>query len=108
MGYSCDLCRVGVHVWDFVFECDNGFMHTHDLCLGCVANVIRINAKLKELLREQLSDEMSVDCIDTIVSFVIGNVVYCEKNHQSASTKKRRLESPTLPQTKRQKVKHTN
>lgn len=100
-GYSCDICRIGLHFWDYMFECDNGYMDSHDFCLNCATNVIKMNCELKELLAGLLRDVLIVECIDTIADYVVGRTNQIVR----AGTKRDNECREPIKLSKRQRIK---
>ena len=85
--YSCDWCRGSINEWDFVFQCINSkYIDRHDFCINCVNTIITLNKQLKNLLNKLLSKQLIIDCIQLIVHFVIGKVIYTQ--FQIESTQK--------------------
>ena len=70
--YYCDLCSVIQSNYTQMFHCDHKD-RSHDYCLECINNLINQNNQLKSLLRCILND-FSDDCINILVSFIIGNI----------------------------------
>eukprot|EP01083_Nonionella_stella_P097869 275164_1 len=111
--YACNVCRCALREWDYVYSCctkqweENQQMH--DYCLFCVHNVIQLNKELAQLLKDILRNTIDMDCIQTIVHYMIGRVIYMEfeSNVEEVSCKKRTLESiecTPLPAAKRRKL----
>jgi len=76
--YYCDqcLCVQGDYYW--MYRCmreANGKYDGHDICLNCVYDVIKKCRQLKHLLDKLLVNELTDDCIQTIVVYTAGNVV---------------------------------
>ena len=73
--YQCDCCGTGIRDYDFVYQCSADPLNRHDFCLNCVNTVIVLNGELRTYLDEVLNDNLNNDCIQMIISYVIGNVV---------------------------------
>eukprot|EP01084_Bolivina_argentea_P000795 1464_1 len=79
--YYCDicLCRQGDFYW--MFQCKKEFKEKnkryshHDLCLKCIYDTIKRYNQLYKLLNKLLTNDLSNDCIQTIVIYTAGNVV---------------------------------
>eukprot|EP01084_Bolivina_argentea_P306341 529362_1 len=75
LSYRCDCCRTGLRDWHFVYQCSTKPLDRHDFCLDCVNTVVSLNHELKSYLDEILDENVNNDCIQVIVSYVIGKVV---------------------------------
>eukprot|EP01084_Bolivina_argentea_P187742 323325_1 len=75
IGYTCDLCRVEVCQFDFMYHCDCNENNSHDFCVSCVHSLVLQNNEMKQLLYGILIDIIDDDCIDQIVMFCVGNVI---------------------------------
>merc|ERR1712176_1040943 len=80
--FYCDncLCLQGDFCWMFRCQKERQRKYNgHDICLNCVHDVIKKCKELKALLDELLIDELTNDCIQTIVVYTAGNVVKLSK-----------------------------
>ena len=88
----CDVCSVTVDQFEYIYHCSAKMEDRHDICLNCIYSMIKQNNQLNGLLIDILTgngdenrDEddgkyhygynVNKDCIDVIVSFVVGKVV---------------------------------
>ena len=79
MEYACDWCRCAIKEWDMVFQCTEAkCTDRHDFCKRCVGTVVMQNTGLMMLLWALLKDDLIEDCVEMIVSFVIGRVIHTE------------------------------
>eukprot|EP01083_Nonionella_stella_P136689 416057_1 len=70
--YQCDFCRTGLRGWHYVYHCSVDYVDRHDLCLNCVYTIIKLGTELEKWLLIILEDELNLDCVNTIVDYVIG------------------------------------
>eukprot|EP01084_Bolivina_argentea_P153579 267791_1 len=75
---SCDLCRTEISEWSFMFCDQTCITEAHQYCMNCILSTILLNKELKYVLHQALEDELNVDCIDEIVNYLIGSVVYTD------------------------------
>eukprot|EP01083_Nonionella_stella_P075999 206883_1 len=75
----CDVCSVSVDQFEYIYHCSARMEDRHDICLTCVYSMIKQSGELSELLVSILSKDNSwdvnCDCVQLIVSFVVGKVV---------------------------------
>eukprot|EP00484_Ammonia_sp_Unknown_P030040 CAMPEP_0197025016 /NCGR_PEP_ID=MMETSP1384-20130603/5460_1 /TAXON_ID=29189 /ORGANISM="Ammonia sp." /LENGTH=364 /DNA_ID=CAMNT_0042453493 /DNA_START=131 /DNA_END=1225 /DNA_ORIENTATION=- len=101
LGYTCDLCRVELNWYEFVYHCkcdeqwhggseDGTFSYhqkfdvlrmpdsepfVHDFCVTCIYAVVSMYQEMTKYLKQCLKD-LNDDCIAEIVSFCCGKVIY--------------------------------
>ena len=73
-GYSCDICRIDVTFFDYMWHCKNGD-HRHDFCLDCIHSIIKQYDQMQEFLCGILKSELNKDCIEQIVIYCVGRVI---------------------------------
>eukprot|EP01084_Bolivina_argentea_P039457 72918_1 len=72
----CDICHVSSNIFLSTFHCDAEIVEAHDYCMKCVNGMITQHNQLIELLEEILiKDDVNHNCIEIIVTFVVGKVV---------------------------------
>lgn len=73
-GYCCDLCNVYIHVNDWVANCHRSV--PHDYCLPCVYSmtqqIVTFEKYLQNIINEQYNEYLTMDCMQILVSFVLG------------------------------------
>ena len=74
-GYSCDICRIDVTFFDFMWHCKRHHNDRHDFCLSCIHSIIQQYNQMQEFLYGILRDQMNKDCIEQIVICCVGKVV---------------------------------
>lgn len=81
-GYSCDLCRIEVSYYEFMYHCDDGcddkrygWQHKHDFCVSCVYALLSQFKEMKPFLTEMLKSVLNDHCIDEIVAFCVGKII---------------------------------
>ena len=80
--YGCDWCRGLMTEWEFIYSCfDKHWDEKHDICLFCTNTVIVLNKELNKLLSNILKHNLNQDCIQEIVHFAIGKVLYIDNNN---------------------------
>eukprot|EP01084_Bolivina_argentea_P253521 425875_1 len=72
-GYSCDLCRIEVKYFEYMWHCDNGD-HEHDFCLSCIHSVLQQFYEMKNFIIELLDGVINRDCVEEIIAFCVGKV----------------------------------
>ena len=70
-GYSCDMCRVEVSYFEYMWHCKD---MEHDFCLTCVHSLVQQYNQLQDYLVDILDHILSQDIILEIVSFCTGKV----------------------------------
>lgn len=71
----CDVCSITVDQFEYIYHCSTKMEDRHDICLNCMYSMIKQSNELNNLLIDILMDNVNNDCIDVIVSFVVGKVV---------------------------------
>eukprot|EP01084_Bolivina_argentea_P254895 428628_1 len=90
-GYSCDICRLEMSYYEFMYHSDTGNGQCtdvqHDYCLSCVHSIIKQYCQLKPFLLELLRNELDdVCCVDEIVSYCIGKVIRFDAKQSKMET----------------------
>eukprot|EP01084_Bolivina_argentea_P177865 307565_1 len=76
--HICNICSCLQGECGWIFECKpkkESIYYGHDLCLQCVYNMIKTYDQLYILLMDLLSKDLTNDCIQSIATFVAGDVV---------------------------------
>ena len=75
----CDICSVIVDQFEFSYHCDTKLEDRHDICLNCIYSMIKqshqLNGLLTDILMDNSHDNVNIDCIQLIVTFVVGKFV---------------------------------
>ena len=80
-GYSCDLCRIELSYYEFMYHCqdydDNHQCNKqkHDFCVSCVYAILCQYNQMKPFLAEMLKNVLNDHCIDEIVAFCVGKII---------------------------------
>eukprot|EP01084_Bolivina_argentea_P163785 284875_1 len=77
-GYTCDICRVELSWYDYMYHC--GCEHQHDFCLTCIHSIMQQHKEMKEFLSGILNKIINDDCIQEILTFCVGNVIEFDEN----------------------------
>eukprot|EP01084_Bolivina_argentea_P167500 290696_1 len=108
--WSCDWCRCEFSEWEYGFRCKGAvFEDRHEFCMNCINTVIMLNGELMNLLCDLLSDYLINDCVEVIVHFVIGKVIYkqfsnCNQEKVEVCNNKRKCDFD-IPLPKRLRLK---
>ena len=78
--YGCDICHCRVDIFDWLFHCNAGLKEKHDFCLKCINLIITQHSELQVLLLDILKDSINDDCVEIIVTFVVGKVIQIQYN----------------------------
>eukprot|EP01084_Bolivina_argentea_P110766 197715_1 len=87
MGYSCDICRIEINWYDFVFSCRGD--DDHAFCMSCIHSILMQYNEIKPFIYELLKDILDDNCVEVIVAFCVGKIV--KNNNKQLSNKKRKL-----------------
>merc|ERR1711971_536380 len=74
--YYCDICLCVQGDWYWMYRCQKK-KHSrkgHDICLNCIHSVIQKSKQLRDLLDEVLAEDLTNDCIHSIVVYTVGSV----------------------------------
>lgn len=73
---SCDLCNIGIHSNDWIFQCSGNGSRQHDYCLRCtytMANeIMKFEKYLDNIIRQYIDENFTADCVKILVTFVVG------------------------------------
>eukprot|EP01083_Nonionella_stella_P008309 23896_1 len=73
MGYTCDICRMEVNWYEFVYHCEckgDG----HDFCVSCVDACCAQYETMQPFVAQLLCDRLNDHCIEEVVSFCVGKI----------------------------------
>lgn len=101
MKYTCDWCCVDIGEWEYYFSCEADRADRHDVCINCVATVIRLNSALKMVLRAVLDEELIKEIIDCIADFTLGSVIQITDEKEDGNMRNAKLCGPLTPQKRR-------
>ena len=73
MGYSCDICRVEVRYFEYMWNCTNPDQY-HGYCLSCTYSMVQQHDEMQDFLEEILDGVINRDCIEEIVVFCVGKI----------------------------------
>lgn len=96
-GYSCDLCRIELSYFEYVYHCDNQIGDEHDYCLLCIDTLITQYNQMKPFIVQILKNKLDNHCIDEIVTCCVGKVIQFKFDlndnvfKQCSPSKRRRL-----------------
>ena len=74
----CDVCSIRMDQFEYIYHCSAKMEDRHDICLDCIYSMIKQSEELSGLLINILRDDnydVNDDCIEMIVSFVVGKCV---------------------------------
>ena len=82
LGYTCDICRVELNWYEFVYHCKcnvnnnniNDYNHAHDYCISCIHSIMMMYNEMKKYISNCIYI-LDDDCIEEIVTFCVGKVV---------------------------------
>ena len=72
-GFTCDICRCEASRYEYMYHC--GCDDSHAFCISCMYHLIIQHQDMQQFLRQCLYEELTVDCIDEIVTFCLGKIV---------------------------------
>eukprot|EP01084_Bolivina_argentea_P000796 1465_1 len=76
--YYCDVCLTVQGDYSWMYRCQKNKQtkyDSHDMCLKCIYDVTKRYQQLIGLLNHILMNDLTNDCIQTIVKYTAGDVV---------------------------------
>ena len=82
-GNYCQLCHIFMHCNDWMAVCHDDV--AHDYCFPCTYAItketIQYQTYLKDIIHQYVDKNFTFDCIQILVSFIIGHVTKITYNH---------------------------
>merc|ERR1712228_171501 len=74
VGYSCNICRIELNWYEYVYRCNCDSDMTHDFCISCIHSMFIQYEEMKPFLAHLLMDVLDNNSIEMIVAFCVGKV----------------------------------